>query len=121
MHDAHESIVNDLSKPVKVFIGGSYNTLEDNTEAQFAKIFNLQDPKPSEIKEADVIMVCIEAFDLLESKAEHWGYYEEERQRALQLYVSRPELRAQCWSPSRAYKAFMDRYEQLFYGASDLL
>ncbi len=113
MHDAHESVVNDLSKPVKVFIGGSYNKLEDDTEAQFAKIFGLDRPMSPDIKQADIHMVLIEAFDLLESKGADWGYYEKERLEALKLYVAQPELRAECWSPEYAYERFMVRYLDL--------
>ncbi len=113
MHDAHEAIVNDLSKPVKVFIGGSYNTLEDDTEAQFARIFGLDRPMSPEIKEADIHMVLIEAFDLLVSQGKDWGYYEKERDEAMKLYIEQPELRAECWSPEKAYEKFMVRYMEL--------
>lgn len=120
MHDAHECVVNDLSKPVKVFIGGSYSKLEDSVEAQFAKLFKLDYPRSREIKQADIHMVLIEAFDLLESKGAKWGYYEKERREALELYVERPELRAECWSPEDAYVKFMERYEQLRFGHREL-
>ena len=121
MHDAHESIINDLSKPVKTFVGKPYEDLEAATEKQFAQLFNLDYPMPPEIKEADILMVLIESFDLLESKGSDWFWFEQQRIDALKLYVSRPELRAECWSPTRAYEIFMKRYEQLEYGHRDLL
>jgi len=113
MHDAHESIVNDLSKPVKVFVGSGYNKLEDSAEAQFARIFGLERPMSPEIKEADIHMVLIEAFDLLVSQGKDWGYYEKERDEAMKLYIEQPELRAECWSPEVAYEKFMVRYMDL--------
>lgn len=121
MHDAHESIINDLSKPVKVYIGGSYSKLEGAIEEQFASIFDLDFPMKSEVKRADIHMVLIEAFDLLESKGNGWGYYEKERQEAMKLYIEQPELRAECWSPEHAYERFMVRYMDLTKPARELI
>lgn len=121
MHDAHESIINDLSKPVKVYIGGTYSKLEEAVEKQFAELFDLDFPMKAEVKRADIHMVLIEAFDLLESKGNGWGYYEKERQEAMKLYIERPELRAECWSPERAYERFMDRYTHLTEPARELI
>jgi hypothetical protein len=58
-------------------------------------------------------MVLIESFDLLPSKGKEWGYYEEFRQMALELYVDRPELRPEGWTPEDAYVRFMERYKEL--------
>lgn len=113
LHDAHEVVTNDLSKPVKVYIGGSYGELEDKCERQVATLFGLDFPHGPVIKEADILMVLIESFDLLPSKGKEWGYYDEFRQKALELYVDRPELRPEGWSPEEAYERFMARYFEL--------
>ena len=113
MHDAHEALTNDLSKPVKVYLAGSYAELERAAEQQIAKQYSLTIPHGPVIKEADIIMCLIEAFDLLPSKGKSWGYYGELRPRAMELYVERPELRAQCWDPDKACEEFMVRYMEL--------
>lgn len=121
MHDSPESIINDLSKPIKLFIGGSYNQLEEDTEAQFKRIFDLDFPMSPELKQADIHMVLIEAFDLLESKGANWGYYEKERLEAMKLYIDCPELRAECWGPEEAYDKFMLRHSDLTRRAQELV
>lgn len=113
LHDAQEAITNDLSKPIKVFIGGSYKDLETETEKRMAALFGLDQPHNSAVKHADILMVLIESFDLLPSKGKDWGYFQEYREEAMELYVTRPELRPACWPPTLAYKTFMDRYDEL--------
>ncbi len=114
MHDSPEVITNDLSSPVKAYLGDAYRILADNVEAQFGDLFDLDfPPMPPEIKRADTLMVLIESFDLLESKGKDWSWFEKEYSEALQLYVDRPELRAECWSPDYAYERFMVRYMDL--------
>lgn len=113
LHDAHEALTNDLSKPVKVYLEGSYAALEERAERQIAAQYGLQFPHGPEIKEADVLMCLIESFDLLPSRGKNWGYYEELRPRAMELYVERPELRPECWAPGEARKRFIDRFRIL--------
>lgn len=114
LHDSAEVITNDLSSPIKAFMGNEYRKLSDSVEAQFGKLFTLDfPPMPITVKYADTMMVLIEAFDLLESKGRDWPWFEEERLEALKLYVAQPELRAECWSPDYAYERFMARYMDL--------
>lgn len=116
MHDAHESITNDLSKPIKVYMGGSYKELEEVTERRFAEIFGLTYPHGPEIKKADILMVLIESFDLLTSHGMDWGYYQEYLPEAFKLYLEQPELRPQGWSPDIAEHMFIDRFSELRNG-----
>jgi hypothetical protein len=113
MHDAHECITNDLSKPIKVYAGGSYTSLEKDTEKQFAKRFGLQYPHGPEIKRADIIMVMLESRDLLTSEGRDWGYYEEYSEIVDELYSTQPDLRPQCWSPDKAERKFLMRFLEL--------
>jgi len=115
MHDAHEALTNDLSKPVKIFLAGSYAELESRAETQIARQYHLEFPHGPVVKEADIVMCLIEAFDLLPSKGKSWGYYEAMRPKAMNLYIERPELRAECWSPQKAYSRFMLRYHELAF------
>ena len=115
MHDAVEVITNDMSSPVKVYTGeGLWRPLADKTEVQLAMLFGLDLPRPPEIKQADIYMVLIESFDLLKSKGKDWPWLSGDwRSAAMKLYIDRPELRAECWSPEVAYDRFMQRYETM--------
>ena len=119
LHDAHEALVNDIAKPIKVFLAGSYEELEHEAERQIADQYGLSYPHGPEIKEADILMCLIESFDLLPSKGRDWGYYEELRPKAMELYVERPELRVEGWPPSVAKDRFLQRYNQLTADESD--
>ena len=114
MHDSPEVITNDLSSPVKALMGDAYRKFAGDVETQFGKLFDLDfPPMPIDVKHADHLMVLIEAFDLIESKGSDWPYFADKIDEARALYVSRPELRAECWSPEHAYKRFMARWIEL--------
>ena len=113
MHDAHEMIIADMPKPIKVYLGGSYAALEKQVEQQFARIFNLVYPHPGEIHDADVKMVMIEAMDLMPSAGKDWSYFDSYREEVEALYKRAPYLRPDCWSAAEAEQRFLDRFYEL--------
>jgi len=113
LHDAHEAIVNDLSKPVKAYIGGSYQELEDKVERDVRRSFGLSDEISANVKKADILMVIIEGADLLKSRGANWHYYDDYRMEAMSRAKSFKYLYPHCWSPGRAYDEFMHRFWEL--------
>lgn len=123
MHDAHEAIVNDLSKPVKMYIGGSYDELEDRTEVEIRRMYGLTDHIHPLVKHADILMALIEADTIMPSRGENWTYYGGYRDEAMIIASERPELRPEGWSPNitgynagRASTEWLRRYRELTNG-----
>ena len=65
MHDAHEMLVNDLAKPIKVFLRGAYEELVRKAEVELRRSFGLPDEEAAEVKLADIYMVVIEGYYLM--------------------------------------------------------
>lgn len=64
LHDASEAYMGDCSRPLKARLR-EFRVLEHELEVQIAKAFSLPWPCPKAIKEADAIMLSVEARDLL--------------------------------------------------------
>lgn len=113
MHDAHEMLTNDLSKPVKQYIGGSYEELEEKAEIEIRRHFGLSEEISPEVKLADVYACLIEGDELLVSRGKNWDYYAPYREMALEASRTNPYLRPSCWDPERGYDEFMRRFTEL--------
>lgn len=113
LHDAAEVLINDLSKPVKMFIGGSYGELEEKADAEVRKSFSLPPVITPEVKKADVMMTVIEGFHLMPSKGLHWEYYDSVRPQAMHEAQLNRYLEPHNWDPDRAADEFMTRFIQL--------
>ncbi len=113
LHDAHESICNDLSKPVKIHIGGSYADLEAQVELESRKSFGLTPHISAEVKLADDYMVCIEAHYLLSSGGKQWEHYDNIREMAIDASRTNPYFQPSGWLPERGYEEFMRRFNEL--------
>lgn len=114
LHDAQETVVNDLAKPIKVCVSG-YDDFEQFCAQQIARQYGIA--VGPEVKSADMTMLFIEAFDLVPSKGADWVGHDSYGLAAMELYVKRPELRVQCWTPAQAYAKFLERYDELTIGA----
>lgn len=116
LHDAHESITNDLSKPFKTAIGGSYEEWEDNIERYVRTLYGLAPTISPEVKQVDRYMVFIEAYHLMPSKGEWYNSvadHMEVRDKALEL-MEEYSIKPKCWSPLVAEYEFLMRYRELF-------
>lgn len=72
MHDAAESLVNDMASPLKL-MGGmeAYRAADHAAEAVVAQRFNLVYPWPASVKVADLVMLATERRDLLPPTPEY--------------------------------------------------
>jgi hypothetical protein len=113
LHDAHEMLVNDLSKPVKIKIGGSYEELEDKAEIEVRRSFGLSDKISDEVKLADVYMVCIEGYYLMKSRGLNWDYYDDYRETALIKANDLGYLVPHCWDHERAEIEWLQRFYEV--------
>lgn len=113
VHDLHEGLVNDLSRPVKYYIGGTYKALEDKAETELRRYLGVPEKLNPIVKDADIKMCLIEANDLMPSRGKHWDYYDDHREGAKELVATDPYLEPHCWHWERAYREFMHRYDGL--------
>jgi len=60
MHDAAESVLGDLNRPLKRAMGGAYDTFEENLERAMAEAFDLEFPFPPCVKVYDNLALACE-------------------------------------------------------------
>ena len=119
MHDSHEIIVGDQCTPVKQYIRqrtNAFKALDIISARAMARIFKYEYPLDPAIKKADTLIGLIESFDLMPNNGKDlwWTVGQpEEIELARELYISRPELRPEAWSPTESCKNFVARYLEL--------
>ena len=117
MHDAHECIIGDKSTPLKRYlaeVGIDFDGLDDAVARCVREAYDIPDPLPEPVKHADVLMCLIEATALMPTKARNWGEpLASFRTEALDLYIDRPELRPEPWTPEESKDRFLCRYLEL--------
>lgn len=78
-HDAHEIIVGDASRPLKIAMRGiaggksAYDLIEDRTKLAFAMRFGLIHPHPEIVEKADHAVLGFEARTHYGVNPAHWG------------------------------------------------
>ncbi len=106
LHDGHESFVIDAPSPMKLVLPG-YKAFEVLHQEAFLARFGLRmaDVLDPAVKQADLEALATEKRDLFpyDSDPGQWTWLE-----------ARPwALPTPDWSPARAKREFLDRYEQL--------
>lgn len=71
MHDASESYLSDIARPVKPFVE-NYKNLELGIEKVIAERYGMCWPMPASVKVADTIMLATEARDMMLPPADDW-------------------------------------------------
>ena len=118
MHDAHECLTNDLSKPFKNQIGGSYKEWEDKLEGYVRNQYNIPLELDPSIKIADIMMLFAESKILMPSEgvhymgADHYAPMAILRQNALEALRS-GKISIDCWEPDLAAQKWLNRYHEL--------
>ena len=72
LHDAAEAYLSDIPSPVKANLP-QFKNIEDILLEVVCERFNLPFGIPSEVKEADLIMLSTEKKVLMKEEPEHWG------------------------------------------------
>lgn len=112
LHDAHESIVGDVSTPIKNALNLAGNNVWRDFEHGIAKSFRLHwgvtNPLPPQVKEADHMAMRIEVASLATNYAKS-SYM---KMGVEPLYNTKWHIQ-DVWSPDRSYREFMERFEKL--------
>ncbi len=106
LHDAAEAFIGDMSKPLKDLFPEFKRIEEAIEEALFAQ-FGIPFPMQPEIKHADLVLLATEQRDLLPPIESQW---------ALLAGIEPMDDVIEPWTPEEAYKAFIRRFVNLFFG-----
>lgn len=72
MHDAAEAFVGDVAKPLKDLLP-DYRKIEKAVEAVVLARFDVPQPMPPSVKEADIVMLATEQRELMENR-DAWNH-----------------------------------------------
>jgi hypothetical protein len=103
MHDAAESYIGDMTRPVKLKIGKPFSDFEILFEHLIAKNFGLILPYPREVKEFDNTLLVTEARDLLGGQLFPWGFSEKPLEGTIRV-----------WTPDVAEATFLEEFKILW-------
>lgn len=113
LHDATESYVGDVSRPLKMLLP-EYRVIEDRVWGAIASKFGLPLDLPAPIKEADNILLMTEKRDLLEHSRH--GLLAEEADREVWRWaedIAPLPGRLTRWPSWMAKKVFLERFHSL--------
>lgn len=101
MHDASETYLSDVIRPIKPFLS-NYRDIEERLEAAIADRFNLAYPLPDEVKRLDNAILADERDQAMATPPQDWRLPE-------------PPLgvKLQFWSPEKAEREFLAAYSDL--------
>ena len=102
MHDAPESVLGDITTPLKQLLV-DYKIIEINVSDAFAGWFDFSAHMPPEVKVIDIRMAATEKRDIMPGN-EEWGML-----KGIEPY----EIKIEPWSSERAYTEFLERYDLL--------
>jgi len=107
MHDATEAYIKDIPKPIKAFLGASYEDLEYDVWQGIASTFNLPHKLPNEVKQADQAMMAIEvASDIAPASSDPaWMKYNRHSTDSFTIDG--------IWTQPAAEEAFLKRFWEL--------
>lgn len=105
MHDMAESVLGDVSSPLKSMLS-EYRAIENRVEAAMAAYFGLPFPFPSEVKDADMVALATEKRDLMHAPEilEVWNMIENVHPSPLKI-IPMP--------PAEARALFLGRWDEL--------
>jgi 5'-deoxynucleotidase YfbR-like HD superfamily hydrolase len=104
-HDDPEAWLQDMAKPLKNHetLGQAYRGVEKRIERMLRDAFGIRFPVSPEVKEADLLMLCAEADQLVHGR-KHWTYYRE---------LPAADIEIQKWTPEKAERMWLKRHHQL--------
>lgn len=115
MHDAAEAYIGDIVRPIKQHLASGLCDAEEQILKLIAKRFNLGYFHLTDgIKHADLRMLETERRQLMNNENGHEWDCTIGVKPYMASYLGRTVMELPCWSPDRAYQAFMDRFNTLF-------
>ena len=108
LHDASEAYIADIASPVKQYLS-NYKEIEDKIMKAISEKYGVGHPLNPAVKQADLIMLSTEAYDLLPSQGASWEMWE---------YIKRPDYDdgypVKGFAPEQAKELFLDRFKELY-------
>lgn len=104
-HDDPETWLQDMAKPLKnhVKLGQAYRGAERRIERIVGPVLGVRFPVSAEVKEADLLMLCAEADQLVHGR-KHWTYYHD---------LPAADVKIEKWTPEKAERRWITRHLEL--------
>ena len=107
LHDASEAFVGDVSSPLKKLLP-NYKKIEENIQKDICSRFGLIYPLPEDVHKADKQLYWSERKMIAPAKDTLWhGEFRSSR-----------KVEPEGWSPSKAKRKFLNRYNELRHDRS---
>jgi hypothetical protein len=103
LHDAAEAFVGDIPRPLKNLLP-DFKVIERRVEEAIFPIFGVPYPLPNFVKHGDLVLLATEQRDLMPEHDDEW---------ALIKNITPLEQRIQPMTSRQAFRAFLERYEEL--------
>lgn len=109
LHDATESALSDVARPIKGFLTG-YVELEHRTETSLYRQFNIvpTEATTKSVKEIDTLLLIRERALLINKADREWGFEGIDTSYIDEMLPTIPS-----WSPAKAKKEFLKRFWSL--------
>lgn len=103
MRAVNEAYIGDISRPLKQLLP-DYKVIEERVERAIFPIFGIQYPLSRFVKSADLCLLATEQRDLMPEHDDEWALIKE---------IQPMQERIEPWTSEQAFRAFMQRYEEL--------
>lgn len=104
-HDDAETYLQDMAKPLKNHetLGQAYRGAEQRIERVIREALDVHFPVSAEVKDADLLMLCAEADQLVHGR-KHWTYYHD---------LPAADVEIKKWTPEKAERRWLARHNEL--------
>lgn len=108
-HDDAEYVLQDMAKPLKnhVTLGKAYRGAEARIERVIGPTLGVRFPISPEVHEADLLVLCAEADQIMHGRSNWKGYPDE-----LRLHAA-ADITIVKWTPEKAERKWLARHEKL--------
>lgn len=103
LHDSAEAYIGDITRPLKQLLP-EYKVIEERVERAIFPIFGIAYPLSKAVKTADLILLATEQRDLMPEHDDEWALIKDIK--PMQEHIV-------PWTPDKAFRRFMERYEEL--------
>lgn len=107
LHDATEAYLCDIPSPIKQYLP-DYKKIEEGLEKAIADKFALDFPSPAVVKYMDLVMLSVEAQNLIESRGNNWQIWQ-----TIQRPIADPRMKPLCFDSKHIERLYLQAFYEL--------